>query len=95
MDYPSPEQTLKLLGGDAKTISREMGEFSSDAEFFAKEEQRLARQYDGRWIAIYRKEVQAVSDSLQSIIANVKEAGLPMGRVLVRYVSRQPRYFIL
>lgn len=55
----------------------------------------LARRYPERYIAVHDGAVVAVSDDLPTLEAAVRRRGLDIRRAWVRYVSPNPRRYIL
>jgi hypothetical protein len=93
----SPERTEELLGilGDPKAVARDLREFKRTAKVLSSNTPRLIDQYPKQWVAIYKAKVQAHAGTLQSLLVQVEDKGLPRGKMIVRYIDRTQRTMIL
>jgi len=93
----SPERTEELISilGDPRSVARELRAFRRTAKVLSSRTPRLIDEYPKQWVAIHKARVRAHAGTLQSLLAQVEEKGLPRGQVIVRYIDRTQRTMIL
>jgi len=93
----NPERAEELLNilGDPRAVDRELRAFKRTARVLSSKTPRLIDEYPKQWVALYNAKVQAHAATLQSLLAQVEERGLPRGHVIVRYIDRTQRTMIL
>ena len=93
----SSEYEAKVLAmlGDPKEVDRELRAFENDAKLMSSRHQHLISQYPNQWVGIFGGKVAATGRTLDSVIAELQSAGIPRGRAIVRYISKNPRKMFL
>lgn len=91
----SEDEALHRLGGTAEQIAQDLEEFAETAKVLSSEHPRLVEQYPLRWVGVYRGHVAASAETLDSLMAELKDAGIPPERAIVRFVDTQERTLIL
>lgn len=86
---------LAALGGEPGNVARELAEFAESARALSGDHPRYIDRYPQSWVAVYRGEVEASGDSLESVTKQIEEKGLPAEHVIIRFVSRNQKTLFL
>ncbi len=86
------EEHLKIIG-DPKQAVKELAEFSETAKLLSRAD--ICNQYRGQWVALYESSVRAHAETLEDILRQVDEQGLPRGQTLVHFIDDGTRTLIL
>jgi len=62
-----------------------------DCRWFAENYEGLAEKYEGKFLAIKKREVLKASDTLKEVLEWLREKGIPPSKVLVEAIA--PRSF--
>ena len=79
----------------AQDIARELEAFRLSAERFSESKPNLIDKYDRRWVAIHEGEVVADAASVGELIEELERRQMPLSQTMIRYLSKEPRRFIL
>lgn len=90
----SSTELLKIIG-EPKEVARELESFRKTAKVFSSNAPRLLDKHSKRWVAVYRGEVRAQAAGLSTLLRRIDDAGLPRSHVLVRFIEKNKRTFIL
>ncbi len=88
------KEILELIG-DPKEVALELEQFREAALVFSSDKARLIEHYPKQWVAVQGKEVVANSRSLPALIKKLKRLGIKNDQVMVRYIDKNLRTFIL
>ena len=88
-------KVLDQIKISAAEIDERLRSFSVSAQVFSCNRQALIDQYENKWIAVYRGQVEAVADSLEGVTREIEAKGIPPGETVVRHVDREEKTFIL
>ena len=72
-----------------------MRAFNQSARRFSSDHPRLIDKYPKQWVAVHNGKVKAKSGSLKALMKQVDEKKLPRGRLMVRFIDRNHRTFVL
>ena len=86
---------LTRLGSAPKEIARDLREFSKSAEMLSNDRPRLIDEHPLQWIGVYRGEVSAKAEDLQSLMEELESRGIPLGETIVRFIEKNQRTLIL
>jgi hypothetical protein len=81
--------------GDPRKLASELAAFRKTAQRFSSDTPRLIDKYPKQWVAIFEGEVVAHAPTFEKAIADIEEKGIPRQHVMVRYIDRFRRTFIL
>ena len=88
------EEVIQEIGG-IQGLAREMDDFRETVQTFLEDETGLVERYNNQWVAYHDCRLRAHSDSLDDVVRQLREKGIPQGDALVRFVTDRPRKFIL
>jgi hypothetical protein len=87
-------KVLDMLG-DPKAVDRDLRAFRKDARVLSSKRQHLIAQYPNQWVGIHESTVVARGGTLDSVVEQLDTLGIPRGRAIVRYISKNPRKMFL
>jgi ribosomal protein L20 len=87
-------KALESIGGE-KEFLRKSEQYGKSLAYFKSNREKLLRDYDEQWIAIYNSEVIAHGGKWESVIRAVEEAKLPDDEVLFEYLSNEKTILLL
>jgi len=87
-------KVLEMLG-DPKEVDSDLRAFRKDARVLSSKRQHLISQYPNQWVGIHESKVVAKGETLDSVVEQLDALGIPRGRAIVRYISKNPRKMFL
>ena len=88
------EAVVRKLGNLAD-LARDLQRFRNSARLLSSRQARLIEKYPKQWVAVYRGRVRAHARTLQGLMREIDEKGLPREDVITRFVDKNQRTFIL
>ena len=88
------EAVVRKLGNLAD-LARDLQRFRNSARLLSSRQARLIEKYPKQWVAVYRGRVRAHARTLQNLMREIDEKGLPREDVITRFVDKNQRTFIL
>jgi hypothetical protein len=88
------QEALKLIG-DPNKVSEELQDFRRAARVFSSSQPRFIDKYSKQWIAVHQGKVRAQGRSFRSLLGQLEEKKLPRESVMIRYIDKNERTFIL
>jgi hypothetical protein len=82
-------------GEDPALIAKELRVYEKDVLTFSKSTPSFLKRYANKWIGASQGEVLAEGTTLKSVIDALDKTGVPLRRVFLRYVEKEPRTLIL
>ena len=76
-------------------IAASLQAFSDSARVLSSNHPRLIDEYPDRWIAVFRGAVRADGDTLEEVLEEIDEARIPRSDLIIRFIEREPRTYIL
>ena len=76
-------------------VQAEMEQFHRDTQYYAAHWEELLEQYPEHWVAIYKEQVVGTSTDFKQLLIELKEAGIPAGRVLIKRPAIEEEVLIL
>lgn len=76
-------------------VAASLQAFSESARVLSSSHPRLIDEYPDRWIAVFHGAVRADADTLEEVLTEIDEARIPRSDVIVRFIEREPRSYIL
>jgi Family of unknown function (DUF5678) len=73
----------------------ELRRFHQDTDYLRTHLKELLDRYPEQWIAIYNREVVGAATDFDSLLAELKKTGIPIGQALVEQMTRQDDQLIL
>jgi hypothetical protein len=61
--------------------------FEEDTQYVSDHEAEFREHYPERWVAIWHQELCAVNDDLDAVLAQVADAHIPVGEVVIGFMS--------
>lgn len=86
---------LSQFGNDPEEIAKGLREFSKSAEILSNDRPRLIHEHPLQWIGVYRGEVSAKADDLETLLEELKRRDIPLGDTIVRFIEKNQRTLIL
>lgn len=74
---------------------RAMREFSTSVNRLIEDDEKLHEQYRDKWIAIYKGNIEAVSDTFEGVTADLVGKDIPTADALVRFMGQKEMTLIL
>ncbi|MDP9236269.1 MAG: DUF5678 domain-containing protein [Chloroflexota bacterium] len=87
-------KVLEMLG-DPKKVDSDLRAFRKDARVLSSKRQHLISRYPNQWVGLHRGKVVAKGDTVDSVVEQLDALGIPRGRAIVRYISKNPRKMFL
>lgn len=86
---------LEELGNDPERIALELREFSNSARLLSEQWERLAEKHPMEWVCFHRGKVSAHSESLDSLMEEMRNLGIPSDRAVIRFIDKNQKTLIL
>ena len=86
---------LSQFGNDPEEIAKAIREFSRSAEMLSNDSPRLIDEHPLQWIGVFRGEVSAKADSLETLMKKLQKQSIPLGDTIVRFIDKEQRTLIL
>ena len=94
MDKDYVKEVIEGLGG-AKALMDEMDEYHQIVARMRKERPSLVERHPDKWVAMGKKEVLAVGDSMNEVLKEVESRGLHGTDVVIEFLDTNPPLLIL
>lgn len=89
------KKILKQFGATPAEIDRELTGFAQAAKVLSSSRPRLIDEHPLQWIGVYEGRVAASGKTMKSLVAQLRKAGIPVERTIVRFIDKQERTLIL
>lgn len=89
------KDALRHLGGSAKGIDRQLRQFADAAGVLSSDHPRLIDEHPLQWIGVYQGKVAASAQTLNSLMKQLKDDGIPPQNAIVRFIDTNERILIL
>lgn len=86
---------LSQFGDDLHDIAAGLREFSKSAQRLSDDKQSLIHEHPKQWIGVYRGEVSAEADDLETLMTKLNKQDIPLGDTIVRFIEKNQRTLIL
>jgi hypothetical protein len=63
-------------------------QFEEDTRYLSDHEAEFRRKYPEPWVAVWHQELRAVNGDLDALLSQVADAHIPVGDVVVGFMSR-------
>ncbi len=73
----------------------ELRRFQQDTDYLRTHWDDLLERYPEQWIAIYNREVVGAATDFDSLLAELKKTGVPIGRARIEHMTRDGDVLIL
>ena len=83
------------MGTATKEQQTEWERFRRDTAYLDAHYEELLNRYPEQWIAIFNQEVVGAGADFERLLAEIEERGIPVGRALVEYLTRDEELLIL
>jgi len=83
------------LIGDPDELERELADFRRNAQVLSSRQRHLIAGYPKQWVAIFGGEVAAFAPTLEGLLEQMQERGIPRGHAIIRYIDKNRRKMIL
>jgi hypothetical protein len=80
---------------DPAELARQLRAFRSAAKTLSSNHPRLIDKYPQQWVAVYSGEVKAHAPTIEGVLKELAEKGIPKERAIVRFIDRNQRTLIL
>ena len=80
---------------NAEVIAKDLEEFSRSAARLSSDRPRLLEEYPSHWVGVYKGEVVANSEDLDTLMTDLKRKGIPLHKTIVRFIEENVRTLIL
>lgn len=94
MTYPD-RQFLKRMGEDPEAVALELSEFSASAQLLSDQREKLVDKHLLEWVCVHRGKVSASSKSLDALMREMKEQGIPANNAIVRFIDDKQKTLII
>lgn len=89
------ERDVREALGDLRQASEDLRAYGESVEGFLEQYDRLLESHSGQWVAFYEGAVRVSGQSIEDVLRELDEAGLPRRRIHVRYMDPEPVSMIL
>jgi pyrimidine operon attenuation protein/uracil phosphoribosyltransferase len=89
------QDIMETFGASPKEIDRDLQQFRKSAQILSKNHPRMIDEHPQKWVGIYHGEVRASGRTLKAVINKLNRENLPRDQVVVRFIDRNQRTFIL
>lgn len=86
---------LTEIGDDPEKIAFELREYSDSAQLLSKQWERLAEKHPMEWVCFHRGRVSANSKSLDALMEEMRNRGIPANRAVIRFIDKKQKTLIL
>jgi hypothetical protein len=80
------EKALKSVGG-VEESKRKREEFRRDLAFIEENREKLLKDHNESWVAVYNSEVVAHGKDYNNVLSQLERRGMPVGQIPIRYLS--------
>jgi len=80
------DRAVKAAGG-REAFGRKFRQYRESVFFIDRNREELLRQYDGNWVAVYNCEVVAHAKKYQDVAEKVRQGGLPIEEVVIKFLT--------
>lgn len=87
-------EVLGRLGDPARVID-DLDRYREAVSRLASQRTRLTRKHPERWVAVHGGEVVAVATTVEELLRQVDEKGLPRRDVIIQFLTRKPYIMVL
>jgi hypothetical protein len=96
-DMPVGTVDRKALGelGKPATVLDDLQRYREAVSRVASRRARLTRQHPERWVAVRSGDVVAVARTLEELLRQVDERGIPRRDVITQFLSRERHIMVL
>lgn len=74
---------------------KDINQFKRDTLFLEKHRDELVSKHPNRWVAVYKRQVQAVDSDLKNLLKTLDQKGLPRGQTVVEFLSTERKLLIV
>lgn len=89
------KDALRCLGGSAENIDRELQQYADAARVLSSDHPRLIDEHPQQWVGVYDGKVAASARTLDSLVKQLVEEGIPPQNTIVRFIEKDERTLIL
>ena len=86
----SPSSALNAIGGK-KELQRQFRQYSHSVNYIDSDRRKLLKDYDKKWVAVYESKLVAHGKTYSDVIKAIKEKGLPIEQVALKFLSSRRR----
>ncbi len=86
---------IEALIGDPAQIDRELSQFRETSKMLSSKNPRMNEEYPDQWVALFDGKVQASGMSMERVLHEIDKKEIPRGRVIVRFIEKNPRTMVL
>ncbi|MDE0148755.1 MAG: hypothetical protein OXM58_10320 [Rhodospirillaceae bacterium] len=94
LTYPGRD-ILTEIGDDPERIAFELRDFSNSARLLSEQWERLAEKHPMEWVCFHRGKISAHSESLDALMEEMRNLGIPSDRAVIRFIDKEPKILIL
>ncbi len=95
MSSTQDKDEIIAIIGKPEAVASELAEFQKTVRALSSNHPRMIDKYPRQWVAIYRGKVRATGNSLEDVLTEMDEKGLPRERTVVRFIEKNHRTMIL
>lgn len=81
------DKALKSVGG-TEEFKRKRDEFGKDLAFINDNRDKLFKDYDEKWIAVYKSKIIAHGKDYDSVLSQLEKNDMPVEQIPIRYLSK-------
>lgn len=89
------KDVLRSLGGSAEDVVSELQEFSNSARILSSNHPRLIDEHPLQWVGVFDDNVAASATSLEDLMEQLKNEGIPPEKTIVRFIDKDEKTLIL
>ena len=86
---------LTEIGDEPEKIAFDLREFSDSAQLLSKQWERLSEKHPMEWVCFHRGRVSASSKSLDALMEEMRNRGIPANRAVICFIDTKQRTLIL
>lgn len=90
----SDEEVLAAWGDTPDAVADGLRRFSETTQALSSDRPRLIDAHPQEWVALFDS-VEVTGQTLESVIAQLDERGIPRSETIVRYINVCPKTLIL
>jgi len=80
------EKALDSVGGLAE-FKRKREQFGGDLAFIQKNRDKLLKDYNETWVAVYKSNVVAHGKDYKNVLSELERKNMPVGEIPIRFLS--------
>lgn len=81
------KQALASVGG-LDEFKRKRDEFGRDLSFINENRDKLLKDYNENWVAVYKSAVVAYGKNYNNVLSQLEKNGLPVWQIPIRFLSK-------